>query len=390
MKLTVIGSTKPHYVSTKEELEQFSGHAAHVCYMKGTFQELLNESEESTNKRVLQTKLSGHHSVFGHATINMYLDGIPKALAMVLNNEKEYTTSEKSARYTKMILSPEEQVLYDKWLATFKTLLRDKYVGKYPKFFNETKLEKLAQENARYLTSVMTPTSMVYSTSLRQMNYLYAFMKKELKNQNKNVFYEKLAPAMQELCKQMEDSGYIDPLLCEDGKSRTLSFITNNPKGFVKQFGTVYCAHYKGSLAQIAQAQRHRTIDYQVSFGEEQYYTPEILNDRPDLVEEWQKDIRSLGKNIPQGRLVDIYEMGTLDNFILKMKERKCTFAQLEVNNATTATLKEYVETLKSTNHPRAEELEQYTKGSRCTFPDYTCAKPCGIVEGIKDEERLF
>ena len=90
MKLTVVGSTKPLYVATPEELQDFGGRAAHVCYMKGTFEDILNESEDKTKRRIIQTKSGGHHSVFGHTTINMYLDGIPKALAMVLNNEKEY------------------------------------------------------------------------------------------------------------------------------------------------------------------------------------------------------------------------------------------------------------------------------------------------------------
>ena len=35
---------------------------------------------------------------------------------MILNNEKVYNTPEKSARYTVMQTSDEEQVLYDKWI----------------------------------------------------------------------------------------------------------------------------------------------------------------------------------------------------------------------------------------------------------------------------------
>ena len=35
-------------------------------------------------------------------------------MAMILNNEKEYNTSEKSARYTKMKPSEEEEKLYNK------------------------------------------------------------------------------------------------------------------------------------------------------------------------------------------------------------------------------------------------------------------------------------
>ncbi len=392
MKLTVIGSTKPSYVATAEELQEFGGHAAGVCYMRGTFADLLGEASEATQKRIKQTKVGGHHSVYGHTSINLYLDEIPKALAMVLNNEKEYTTSEKSARYTKMVLSEKEQELYNKWLERFKNLLTNRYGEKYPKFFTPSRVEKLAQENARYLTSVMTPTSMIYSTSLRQLNYLYAFMIRELNNPNKNQFYQKLAPSMMEFCNLLEKSGYIDPQLCEDGKNRKLSLIMENPKGFVKHFGTVFSAHYKASLATVAQMQRHRSISYQISLGDKaEYYVPEILTkDAPELVDEWLSDISSLGDNIPQGRLVDVYSTGTLDNVTLMAKERACTFAQLEVNNVTRQLIKDYVEGLKQSNHPRAEELEQYTKGSRCTYPDYTCSGPCGIKEGITGIDRLF
>ena len=38
----------------------------------------------------------------------------------MLNNEHEYNTSEKSARYTKMQPSEKEQLLYDKWVLLFE------------------------------------------------------------------------------------------------------------------------------------------------------------------------------------------------------------------------------------------------------------------------------
>ena len=65
---------------------------------------------------------NGHHSVYDHTYINFNIQNIPKILAMVLNNEKQYTTSEKSARYTKItpgensVITKEEVDLYNKWL----------------------------------------------------------------------------------------------------------------------------------------------------------------------------------------------------------------------------------------------------------------------------------
>ena len=79
--------------------------------------------------------------------------------------------------------------------------------------------------------------------------------------------------------------------------------------------------------------------------------------------------------------------MGTLDNFILKMYERKCTFAQLEINQITSETLKKYENALRVKVHPRAEELRSYLKGSRCTFPGYKC--PCGFAVGVNETRMI-
>ena len=64
---------------------------------------------------------NGHHSVYDHVAISFDLKNVPKILAMVINNEHQYTTSEKSARYTKVvkddtIISSREEELYNKWI----------------------------------------------------------------------------------------------------------------------------------------------------------------------------------------------------------------------------------------------------------------------------------
>ena len=98
MNISIIATTNMGYIAEKHEFDALSGKAAGVCYMPSTFDELLKEDKVKTNKRVLQTKESGHHSVFDHNNITLYLDSVPKILAMIINNEKQYTTSEKSAR----------------------------------------------------------------------------------------------------------------------------------------------------------------------------------------------------------------------------------------------------------------------------------------------------
>lgn len=200
MKISVIASTQENYLATKSEFDSLSGHSAGVCYMPNNFEELFGEPVEKTLKRCNRTKVDQHHSVFGHPHITLSLENIPKGLAMVLNNEGIYNTSEKSARYTKMILTPEEQQLYNKWLDIYKNLIKEEYQEKYPQFFTDLKIEKLAQEKARYLISVFTPTSMVYTVSYQQLNYLYKMIKNEINNENSNDFMNALKPAMKDLC----------------------------------------------------------------------------------------------------------------------------------------------------------------------------------------------
>ena len=73
------------------------------------------EPREKTEKRIKSTLEHGHHSVYGHEYIKFNIENIPKVLAMVINNEKEYTTSEKSGRYTRVFIRgkmiEEEEIL---------------------------------------------------------------------------------------------------------------------------------------------------------------------------------------------------------------------------------------------------------------------------------------
>ncbi len=392
MKISVIASTHEGYVAPKSEFDNLSGHSAGVCYMPENFDKLFNEPVEKTVKRANSTKLRQHHSVFGHPYITLSLEDIPKGLAMVLNNEGAYNTSEKSARYTKMVLQNNEQKLYNKLLDTYKSLIKDEYQQKYPKVFTDSKIEKLAQENARYLISVFTPTSMIYTVSYQQLNYLHKMLANEINSTSSNAFMEALKPAMIKLCLAITNvTPYYDSEIAQgvNNKNRKLSLIGSMIKP-EQYFGDVYSVSYEGSFAQLAQAQRHRTIDYNITLLDEpKFYIPPIIKQSDELTREWIADCESQASVFPQGMLININEFGRLDWFIQKMKERKCTFAQLEIAQQTDLILKQYVQALQSKNHPRAEELSKYTKGARCTFPDYTCPSPCGFKEGI-NETRLI
>lgn len=366
---------------TDSEPMRLAGNLAGICYMPHDFQTLRNEEPEKTLKRAESTKQSGHHSVFEHYYLTFYLENIPKLFAMLLNNEKVYTTSEKSARYTKMELTGIEKYLYEKWTDKLQKLISEKYGNL--KYFDERRIKKLAMENARYFTSVMTPTSMAYTVSIRQLNYLCGWMK-EFEHSD-NPIYKMLAPTASEFVECMAKRHCLDDGLMNDGKGREFSLIGKRVRQ--EQFGECYSVNYKGSFAMLAQAQRHRTLHYEMMLDENpEYFIPLILMENPYLVEEWLRDMEQVEHLLPQGQLLNINERGDYENLILKAKERLCTAAQLEVMRNTQYTIERMIKN--TDNDFVRRDLEKINTGARCTS-GFKCATPCAFKEGI-DLSRLI
>ena len=389
MKFNILGSTKARYELSKADALDFGAKAAGVCYMPDDFEAILSEPAENTLKRVNQTLTSGHHSVYDHSTYNLLLENVPKIIAMVLNNEGMYTTSEKSARYTKMEPSEKELELYNKWYEIFKKLIDEKYHARYVEFGMkekriETQVGKLAQENARYMISVFTPTTMVYTVSFRQLNYIIGFFKNFIENGEENDFNKKLKNAMSEFVNSIPDELKED-LLNANVKARGIS-IFDNRTSRKESFSETYCTTYKGSFAQYAQAHRHRTIRYSMRLLDNaEFYIPEIIKEDETLAKEWLSDIESVKDVYPQGMLVNIVERGTYEDFLLKCKERLCGCAQLEITLQTKNTLDKYINETKDTDKEINEILLKHSKGARCTFPGYSCASRCvwGAVDSL-------
>lgn len=369
MKIQVIASTKVGYVLPKEEAIDFSGKSAGICYLPDSLETLFTEPGEKTQKRANGNIKSGHHSVFGHPTYNLTLEGIPKILAMILNNEKMYNTSEKSARYTVMKPSQQEKNLYEKWIEIYK----EQILKKYPEF-EEKRAKKLAQENARYLISVFTPaTVMEYTTNFCQLNYIINWAKDYIKEEPDNEFSTKLKLVLKEFLEKMPDIEVegLDSKI----KGRKFSLFAKRNKR-KEEFGENYSTTYLASFAQVAQAQRHRTLSYEITLlGTPQYYIPPIIKGT-ELESEWLKDISSLKDFFPQGMLVQVNERGTIENFVLKCTERLCGAAQLEIMEQTAKTMNKYLEEVKD-EPDLYNYLLPYSKGARCTFPGWKCTSPC-------------
>ena len=377
----------------RDDVLKLSGLYAGMCYDKEGLSHLMEEPEEKTVRRANMTKDNAHHSVFDHVWVNLNIEGIPKILAMVLNNEHQYNTSEKSARYTPVIveddsiITGEEERLYNKWMEIFKIRIKEQYGDVY----NDSKIVKLAQENARYLVTVFMPTKMVHTVPVAQINRLAAWMQKYIKAANMDDYFERtLAVSMQELVDEFERLNLLEPGLMNNEKDRSISLFGTDLSEVEEHFGDVYATTYKASFAELAQAQRHRTLDYQMEVLEDkEYFIPPIILDDPMLVEEWLNDMHIVRDVYPQGELILISEMGTYDNFILKCQERLCAAAQLEIMRQTRETLLKYQEALEAKNHRYAKDIKKYTRGARCTFPNFRCPSKCGFKEGIDLSRKI-
>ena len=377
MKMRILGSTKINSIPNKEEILKLGGYAAGICYMRGNINEILNEDNEKTLRRIKNTISSGHHSVYGHFYLNIYLENIPKILAMILNNEKAYNTSEKSARYTKMNIIGKEKELYAKWVKLFFENIKFKYPN-----FNDNQIEKLSMENARYLISVFSPvTSMLYTVDYRQLNYLIYWCEKFIKNHIDTDFYIKVKNILKEFVSLFDI--YVETNLNTINKNRRLSlFATRDRK---EEWGENYSTNYWSSFSQLAQAQRHRTISYEMQFFEQsKFYIPKII--RNTVFEEvWLKDISSI--EYPQGKLVRVNERGSYENFIGKCEERLCGRAQLEIMEQTRKTLEKYLKGVEDYNYAVYHILKKYnTNRPRCTF-GWKCIEPCVFGTGAFERE---
>jgi len=376
MKVSIIASTKIGYQLPINEALDFGGKSAGICYMPNTFDEILNEPAEKTQARVNLTLNNAHHSVYDHPTYNLLLEDIPKILAMVLNNECMYTTSEKSARYTRMNPSPKELELYNKWIEIFEKEIQNKY----PKI-KSMQVTKLAQENARYMISVFTPTTMEYTASFRQINYIRYMMQKYIEEEKDTNFTVRLKQIFKEFLKETEGFA-VEGLDCAI-KNRRLSLF-DSVRTRSEEFGETYCTTYYGTFAMLAQAQRHRTLQYKMLFNENEkrFYVPMLIRAENQgnsaLEEEWLADITSIADFFPQGTLVRINERGTYENFMLKCMERLCGCSQLEIMIQTRKTLQTYI---KKSGYFGGLGIDYILKGygdtPRCKFPDWKCKRPC-------------
>lgn len=353
IQCNVIASTVEGVNTPVSELIRLGGKIAGECYLEGSFSDSKVSSDEAGEKRAAVTAKNGHHSVFGHPEKSIEITGLPKIAAMALNSLGIYETSEKSGRYTVMDPeSPLEYELYNKWHDIFTQVIKEEYPG-----MTERNISSLAKENARYMISVFTPTSMIYTASIRQWCYISDWVAKlreeydrqlPIKGEDNLRFHKQLLLSMEELTKAVAPEVFTDKI--HDNKDRSFDFFavqTNSPAQSISKehYGDTYTAIYKGTVTQLAQAQRHRTIQYNMVFSgiSEEFYTPVILRGTK-YESEWLEDLHKVAYAFPNATIVKIIERSTAERFDLKCLERLCGRAQLEIALQTQETLLKFMD----------------------------------------------
>jgi hypothetical protein len=385
MEVSLIGSTEK--ITDPHVARRWVQNHARVCYSEKNWGELLDEEfQEGLVKSLIQR---GHHSPFDHFVLNFNFKGLGKALAMVFNNQGFYTTSEKSARYTRMADVPDYQAeLYDEWGSWFLGEISRRFPeNKFPKLYfrkkesDKSTTEKLAQENARYMTSVFTPTNMTHTLTWRQMNILYHQFNDFIGERNfhgeRGAFFKsRLAGAMTSFVNSPEiEKWVIDEAQVRMKGGIPLRFFRDGP--VEEHFGEdIYSFNGVGSFAMLAQSHRHRLDQHQVYGGFDLggklngFYIPRLVGDS-GKEDEWIKDLERVAVNdFPQGQLLNLSHRGRREDVIAKTEERECGLAQLEIARYQDSFLRRYAEVvpaMRDLAKPACEIGDGCHKGG-CTF----------------------
>lgn len=389
VKIQTIAATKEmegvSAVQLNEEQTFLSGKFGGTCYAKEGYETMKSQPVEKAMKRAESTAMRGHHSVFQHSMINMEIV-CPKMIAMLLNSIGVSNTSEKSARYTTMKPETQKELeLYEKWHSIFTEEIKRQYGER----ISDKEADKLAYENARYMISVFSETSMVYSLPFRNIFYVLDWIRGMQKTLStlEGAFNKRLKDELDSLYEAL--LGVVGKENFHDNKNEYFRFLPVQATGAYdynrEYYGDVYTAELKATFAQIAQQQRHRTTRVKINFGGDDaeefgFYVPELIRGS-EYEESWKTDMRSVKSVYPQGILVSVTEQGLFEDFALKCKERMCGRAQLEIMRCTQRLVEKFAqnqENLSEANQKRLSNLlEQGKPCARCSYSDFTCKEGC-------------
>lgn len=377
MKVEVLTEQK-----SLEDTLNYLGKQAGVCYLSEPYANMEHKVQKNI-KRCKQALALGHHSIAEHLHVTLLLEDIPKYLAMWLNTQGVYSTSEKSGRYTDISqgLSLTEAALYKKWVEILKPEIKRKYTQ-----LNEAEVARHAMENGRYMLSMYIPTTMVYTTNMRQWGYICRRLERLL--QQPTVLPEE-AEAAELLLKKLKEVQILDCLQLQELYPRPLmrqelKRVTEIPCNYCAESNN-YTAGYTASTVAVAQLIRHRTVKYTMGIIPNAYYTPPIVQSM-GKESEWLKDIATVDS--PQGQLWLVREQGNLFALREKARERLCGRAQLEVYRITKDTIEQVVsETeVKTEEQKKLAALVSGTGVAKLKCEIYPCMQGCSL----QDKNRII
>lgn len=315
--LTILGGTTidENFKFSKEKVFETTGIAASVCYDSNTNNELakyLNESNEEKQKRGEKMLKVGHGSPTEHYTVTFILKNISKIQSIILNNQRVYSLTERSFRYTMPEEMPE---LYTKWLKILEKVMH----------------KKRAQENARYIISIFDKNSTgIYTMNIRQINILLRMFEDFIKK-NKYSQFELLRNITEELSDLYSALSIFDIKIDKNAYQTLNLFKETNHEDFAK--GGIYSASSKVTPVAFAQLQRHRSLSYEIFFEslltKDIYIPDEIKKLNLDL--KWKDDAKSV--YYPNCILMQIREFGKISDFMMKYDIRTGSGVQKETSD---------------------------------------------------------
>ena len=393
MKIKIIGVTESKLENVDGRSDtpyQFCAKTMGACVSSNPLELMATENLDTTLKRLDRTLKERHHSGFDMYNIVLEMDDVSKIFCMFLNNLHTFTTEETSGRHKELVLPPKEKAVFDYFYGKFYNYACEKSPDA-----PERVKKQIALENARYTTGLNAKTNIVHTVTLRHLNYVYNMAKNLLNKENLNIYEQLVLPDMQNFCDildemTIENEPIINPILQKDPYGREFNLFGDRKK-HAEHFGKTYEIYYQASATATAQLQRHRPIYMEISIPEKTtYYVPPIVKEL-DLQDDWVEKIAQLN-NVPQARLLDVCETGQLANYIMKMKERCCEYAQEEAKFITKEQANKIFKGLEQYDRELAAQMQlAYGNGkNRRDFPDYkcVCSHPCKPVK-LEQERQI-
>lgn len=356
MDVKVIASSHVGHDAEKGKFDEFSGKMLGLCNTEDNLKSLLYEDNAKAIRRSDIAKGEKDRRVFDHESFTLYFEELPKIVTIILDSLKTWTKSEKLSKFSDKYFSKDEELIYNKWIDLFKNKV-GKILKDNGKVTTDKMLENIAEDYALNLKSVFSPVTVAYTTTYGEFNRAIGIMENYIAIKKSNDFDNKLSAILIEFFLKMKTLPYYD---------KTLSKINENIsifdyKEIEEYYGDVYSTKYTCSISGFCELLQNKNLTLKMSMLENKYYIPSIISDNKDLCELWFSDIMTLG-NYPMATMVNISDMGTMDNYMDRVKNIKNNILVSEEEIVLKEIYKKYEHSLRIRIHPRVEEFIKIQK----------------------------